>query len=174
MSERQVLLLNASEEILKVISWQRAIILILNKKAIAPIMNMEKYEIQSANCVYKLPKVIMLSKYINVPYKENLPTRRNIFARDKWKCQYCGKTSRDNKTVTIDHVLPRSRGGDSSWTNLVTACNRCNTAKGNKTPKESRMNLLNKPFKPTAFQMHLSRISVNIIEPWHPWLKKTG
>lgn len=174
MQERQVLLLNASEEILKVIDWQRAIALLMTGKAISPIVNMEEYHIQSVDKTYKLPKVLMLSQYINIPYKENIPSRRNVFIRDKWKCQYCGKTSRDNAKMTIDHIIPRSRGGDSSWTNLVAACSRCNSVKGNNTPKECGMKLYKKPQKPTNFQMHVSRISSNMLESWHPWLKKTG
>ena len=174
MQERQVLLLNASEEILKVIDWQRAIALMMAGKATSPMVNIEEYDIRSVSKTYKLPKVLILSKYINIPYKENLPSRRNIFMRDRWRCQYCGKTTRDNAKMTIDHVIPRSRGGDSSWTNLVAACSRCNSRKANNTPKECGMKLKKKPQKPSNFQLHISRISKSIIESWHPWLKKTG
>jgi len=170
MRERQVLLLNASEEVLRIVDWQKAVILLLTGKASAPYMKTEEYAIQSTNVTYRLPKVIMLSHYANIPYKENIPTRRNVLARDRWTCQYCGKSSKDKTKMTIDHVMPRSRGGDSSWTNLVAACERCNCVKGNKTPKECGMKLNRKPFKPSSVQMHLCRIKDNLLDEWKHWL----
>ena len=170
MRDRQVLLLNASEEVLRVVDWQKAVVLLMNGKAIAPFMKTKVYEIESTSGTYTLPKVLMLSQYVNIPYKENLPTRRNVLARDKWTCQYCNKGSKNKTKMTIDHVMPRSRGGDSSWTNLVAACERCNSVKGNRTPKECGMRLKKKPSRPTAIQMHLSRLSDNILEEWTPWL----
>ena len=170
MRDRQVLLLNSSEEVLRIVDWQKAVVLLMNGKASAPFVKTKQYEIKCIDGVYNLPKVLMLSHYVNIPYKENLPSRRNIFTRDKWTCQYCNKGSKDRTKLTIDHVMPRSRGGDSSWTNLVAACERCNSIKGNKTPKECGMKLKNKPKKPTAFEMHISRLSGNILDEWNHWL----
>lgn len=169
MRDRQVLLLNASEEVLRIVDWQKAIVLLITGKAQAPYMNAESYKIQGTDKVYELPKVMMLSQYAHIPHKENVPTRRNVLARDKYTCQYCGKSSKDKTKMTIDHVVPRSRGGDSSWTNLVAACDRCNTKKGNKTPKEWGSKLTRKPFKPSPIQMHLCRIADNILEEWKYW-----
>ena len=172
MRDRKVLLLNASEEILKIIDWKRAVVLQLRGKAVAPFRNVKKYTIKGKDGDYELPHVLMLTRYVHVPYKENIPSRLNIFARDKWTCQYCGKTFKNKSALTIDHVMPKSRGGDSSWTNLTTACARCNTLKANKTPKECRMNLHKKPYKPTPLQVHFSRATSVILDSWTPWLKK--
>ena len=172
MRDRKVLLLNASEEILKIIDWKRAVVLQLRGKAVAPYRNVNKYTIKGKDGDYDLPHVLMLTRYVHVPYKENIPSRLNIFARDKWTCQYCGKGTKNKSSLTIDHVMPKSRGGDSSWTNLTTACARCNTLKANKTPKECRMNLHKKPYRPTPLQVHFSRATSVILDSWTPWLKK--
>ena len=172
MRDRKVLLLNASEEILKIIDWKRAVVLQLRGKAVAPFRKVKTYTIKGKDGDYDLPHVLMLTRYVHVPYKENIPSRLNIFARDKWTCQYCGKGTKNKSSLTIDHVMPKSRGGDSSWTNLTTACARCNTLKANKTPKECRMNLHKKPYKPTPLQVHFSRATSVILDSWTPWLKK--
>ena len=78
----------------------------------------------------------------------NLPTRKNIFKRDDWTCQYCGIRIEDATKLTVDHVHPKCKGGDSSWTNLVTACPKCNMKKADKTLKESGFKLKRKPQKP--------------------------
>ncbi len=172
MRDRKVLLLNASEEILKIIDWKRAVVLQLRGKAVAPFRKVKTYTIKGKDGDYDLPHVLMLTRYVHVPYKENIPSRLNIFARDKWTCQYCGKGTKNKSSLTIDHVMPKSRGGDSSWTNLTTACARCNTLKANKTPKECRMNLHKKPYRPTPLQVHFSRATSVILDSWTPWLKK--
>jgi len=172
MRDRKVLLLNASEEILKIIDWKRAVVLQLRGKAVAPYRNVNKYTIKGKSGDYDLPHVLMLTRYVHVPYKENIPSRLNIFARDKWTCQYCGRGSKNKTLLTIDHVMPKSRGGDSSWTNLTTACARCNTLKANKTLKECGMNLHKKPYRPTPLQVHFSRATSVILDSWTPWLKK--
>jgi 5-methylcytosine-specific restriction endonuclease McrA len=92
-----------------------------------------------------MPSVIRLNRYVNAPYKGVTLTRQNVFKRDNFECQYCG-TRRD---LTLDHVLPSSRGGTHSWTNLVTACKRCNAKKGDYTPEEAEMMLKRKPYKPS-------------------------
>lgn len=136
----KVLVLNASYEPLNITSWRRAIILLLKGKA----------EGLEHNCkmVYTglpLPTVIRLRHYVRVPYKEIPLTRRNILHRDGHACQYCGYTGED---LTLDHVIPRSRGGMDTWENMVTACVRCNVKKGNRTPKEASMPLRTTPRRP--------------------------
>ena len=146
--QRQVLLLNASEEILNVIDWKRAICLMLSGKALKPTAYSETYEIKTATGSLGLPKAIILSRYVYIARESYLPTRKNIFRRDLWTCQYCGMCLKNIKQLTIDHVMPKSKGGDSSWTNLTTACYHCNILKGNKILKYCNMKLLNKPKKP--------------------------
>jgi 5-methylcytosine-specific restriction endonuclease McrA len=136
----KVLVLNASYEPLNITSWRRAVVLLLKDKA-------EGLE-HNGRVVYRdfpLPTVIRLRQYIKVPYREIPLTRKNILERDRQTCQYCQKRG---EQLTIDHILPRSRGGGDSWENLVTACMRCNVHKGNRTPKEAEMDLLCRPRKP--------------------------
>ncbi len=136
----KVLVLNASYEPLNITSWRRAIVLLLKGKA-------EQVE-HNGRVVYHnipLPTVIRLRHYIKVPYKEIPLTRKNILHRDSHSCQYCGYTGED---LTLDHVVPRSRGGGEFWENMVTACVRCNIKKGNRTPKEANMPLRQVPRRP--------------------------
>ena len=170
--ERQVLLLNASEEVLNVIDWKKAVSLIESGKAIQPACYEEIYTLRTTRGRYTLPKAIMLMRYIRIPYKKSMPTRRNIFKRDRHTCQYCGKVSKNPKNLTIDHVTPRSRGGDSSWTNLVTACPSCNCKKANKKPKECGMPLKSKPKKPMWNELYMNNIEECIISAWTRWIKK--
>lgn len=139
-SMAKVLVLNASYEPLNITSWQRAVILVFKGKA-------ERLE-HNGKFVYPgcpLPTVIRLRYYVRVPYKEIPLTRRNIFYRDAHTCQYCNYSGEE---LTLDHVLPRSRGGGESWENLVTACVRCNVSKGNRTPQEAGMLLQGRPHRP--------------------------
>ncbi|NBO30737.1 MAG: HNH endonuclease [Cyanobacteria bacterium WB6_1B_304] len=136
----KVLVLNASFEPLNITSWRRAVVLLLKGKA-ESIEHNDKFIYPE----FPLPTVIRLRHYVAVPYKEIPLTRRNLLHRDGHSCQYCAYTGED---LTLDHVLPRSRGGVDSWDNMVTACIRCNIKKGNRTPKEAGMVLRNQPHKP--------------------------
>lgn len=136
----KVLVLNASYEPLNITSWRRAVVLLLKGKA-------EQVE-HNGKILYPgmpLPTVIRLRHYVRVPYKEIPLTRRNLLHRDDHRCQYCGN-ARD--LLTLDHVLPRSRGGKDTWENIVTACVRCNVKKGNRTPEEADMFLKSTPRRP--------------------------
>lgn len=93
---------------------------------------------------FDFPSVIRLRRYIRLPYKKVVLTRRNVMRRDSFRCQYCGQKSK----LTIDHIHPKSRGGKDTWENLTTACDKCNVKKGNRTPKEANMELLSKPYRP--------------------------
>lgn len=95
----------------------------------------------------KIPRVLILKYYVKVPHKKSFPSKKNILRRDKYICQYCGMDLEDN--ATVDHVVPRYRGGSNSWVNMVACCRDCNLAKGNKTPKEAGMTLRAKPKEPT-------------------------
>lgn len=136
----KVLVLNASYEPLNITSWRRAVVLLIKGKA-------EQIE-HNGKFIYAetpLPTVIRLRHYVRVPYKEIPLTRRNILHRDGQSCQYCGYAGDD---LTLDHVVPRSRGGEDTWENIVTACVRCNVKKGSRTPKEANMPLRQTPHKP--------------------------
>jgi 5-methylcytosine-specific restriction endonuclease McrA len=136
----KVLVLNASYEPLNITGWRRAVILMLKGKA-EQIEHNGKYLYRD----FPLPTVIRLRQYVKVPYREIPLTRRNILNRDNHSCQYCGYTGGD---LTLDHVIPRSRGGVDSWENLTTACMRCNVKKGSRSPKEANLFLRNQPRRP--------------------------
>lgn len=141
---RQSLVLNATYEPLGVVSDRRALILVLNNRAIT---------VQESERVLKhpggevvLPAVIRLTKYIRVPYRHAVPlTRRAIFARDGGRCVYC-----DAPATSIDHVMPRSRGGSHAWENVVSACHRCNHVKADRMLKDLGWRLRNKPIEPAG------------------------
>lgn len=127
------------------------------------------YKLHSVSRAFDMPAVIKLKRYVNVPYKGVNLTRQNIFKRDNGKCQYCG-TSRD---LTLDHVVPRSKGGGSNWSNLVTACKRCNARKGDNSPEKVGMKLMNQPFKP-SYIMFLRDFSGFHCDEWKPYLHING
>lgn len=136
----KVLVLNASYEPLNICSWRRAVVLLLKGKA-------EQIE-HNGHLIYTdfpLPTVIRLRNYVKIPYKEISLSRRNVLHRDSYICQYCGVRRHD---LTIDHIIPRSRGGVDSWDNVVAACLKCNVKKGDRTPKEAGMVLMSHPRRP--------------------------
>jgi 5-methylcytosine-specific restriction endonuclease McrA len=127
-----------------VCSVERAFILVyLNKSEM--VRHANGYKLNTISRSFPMPSVIRLNRYVNAPYKGVNLTRQNIFKRDNNECQYCN-TRRD---LTLDHVIPSSRGGQHSWINLVTACKRCNAKKGDQTPEEAQMPLKRKPYKPS-------------------------
>jgi 5-methylcytosine-specific restriction endonuclease McrA len=140
----RVLVLNQDYSPLMVCSVERAFILVyLNKSEMVRPAN--GYRLNTITRSFPMPSVIRLNRYVHAPYKGVNLTRQNIFKRDNNECQYCG-TRRD---LTLDHVIPSSKGGPHSWTNLVTACKKCNAKKGDNTPEEANMPLKRKPYKPS-------------------------
>ena len=139
----RVLVLNASYEPLNITSWKRSTILMLKGKAESLEENRDKFIWHDQF----LPTVIRLRYYVKVPFRDVPLTRKNILLRDNNQCQYCHDTK---EKLSIDHVLPRSRGGKDKWENVTTACLKCNVIKGNKTPEEAGMKLQVKPYKPLS------------------------
>ena len=118
----------------------------------------------------KIPRLVLLRDYNRVPRTPLRLSRRNIFLRDEYRCQYCGSTHE----LTIDHVIPRSRGGESSWTNLVSCCRSCNLSKGRKTPEEAGMPLRRPPIRPTwTVVVQLTGIRETLPD-WEPFLRRRG
>lgn len=142
-----VLVLNATFQRLNFISQQRAVVLLLKQKA-EPIEVDPDAALRSERLVIEAPVVIRLLTYVHVPYERfTVPlSRRTLINRDNHACQFCGDTE---GPLTIDHVVPRSRGGATSWENCVAACLRCNHRKGNRTPEEAHMRLLTTPRRPS-------------------------
>ena len=146
---RKVLVLNQSYEPLMVINAKRAIVLIIKEK----VKMLEKYSenIRSVQNSFDLPSVIRLNFYVHLKYKDIVLNRRNILKRDDYRCQYCAKQA---TPLTLDHIVPKNKGGKDSWENLVAACSKCNTRKGDTLLKHMDMKLLKKPRKPSKlFQL---------------------
>jgi 5-methylcytosine-specific restriction endonuclease McrA len=143
---KQVLVLNAGYEPLSLISVRRAIVLLLREKA--ELIEATQQMLNSANHVIPVPLVIRLVHYVKLPHRRVPATRAAVMLRDAFTCQYCAEAPGRNY-LTVDHVIPRSRGGKHGWENLVTACKRCNQKKGSSTPDEAMMTLVRKPFEPS-------------------------
>ncbi|MEY4434185.1 MAG: hypothetical protein RIR16_225 [Actinomycetota bacterium] len=127
----RTLVLNAGYEPLGVVSFKRALILVLNQKATI-LAQARESKVRSAQEEFEVPSVILLARYVRVPTSRIIPvTRRGVLRRDGNRCAYCAKSAN-----TIDHVQPKSRGGRDTWENLVACCLRCNNAKGDKTLEE--------------------------------------
>ena len=146
--KQDILLLNADNSILSTVDLIRAVGLHINKK-INIIDFYEDSKILHPKLPIKKPKTICLKKYIYIPYRHVKLTRKNVFKRDKYICQYCG-VKLNNKSATIDHIVPKSHHQypGHTWKNIVTCCRKCNNRKDNKSLKEVNMKLLNKPFEP--------------------------
>jgi 5-methylcytosine-specific restriction endonuclease McrA len=143
----QTLLLNATYEPITVVPWQRAMTLWAQGKA--EIVDTHDREVKAVSFSFKLPSIIRLLRFVRLRTKhESVPfTRANIYARDNHSCAYCGAYDVE---LTLDHVVPESRGGKKSWDNIVAACRECNKTKGARTPEEAGMMLLHKPVVPNA------------------------
>ncbi|MEQ8907528.1 HNH endonuclease [Ekhidna sp.] len=159
-----VLVLNQDYTPLTVCSVQRAFMLIFLKKADL-ITEVSERKLRSISKTFPFPSIIKVKYYISLPYKGVVMSRHNIFKRDGGKCQYCGV----NKDLTIDHVVPRSKGGKSTWTNLVTACKNCNSRKSDFTLDKVGMKLQKAPVKPN----YLTFLRLNngaYRDDWTPFL----
>lgn len=127
----RTLVLNAGYEPLAVVSFKRALVLVMNEKATV-LECVEGEPVWAARAVFERPAVIVLTRYVRVPGARRVPaTRRGVLRRDAFRCGYCGGAA-----STIDHVMPRSRGGRDTWENLVACCLRCNNVKSDRTPQE--------------------------------------
>lgn len=162
LNQTRCVILNASYEPLSVVSAKRGLILVLAGKAVIS----EKHPtvvVHSPTKKFPLPTQVRLKDYIKSRPAMRAPatlTQRNLFIRDKYTCQYCGRTKKelkDREFLTRDHIHPTCRGGKDIWTNVITACIRCNNKKGEYTMEEARkfvnMTLLKKPNKPTVFEI---------------------
>lgn len=164
---RGVLVLNASYEPLNIVSVKRAIVLLLKEKA--EVVEAAKAQVRAERMVLNWPLVIRLVTYVPLPRRLPLPlSRRTVLARDMYTCQYCG-TQPGRSELTVDHVLPRSRGGVTTWDNVVAACGPCNHHKGNRTPEEAGLRLLAAPARPRFIAVVLLG-EVHAHETWQKYL----
>jgi 5-methylcytosine-specific restriction endonuclease McrA len=159
----RVLVLNATYEPINVCTVRRAVVLLLKDKA--EVIEHGGWELHSASSTLQRPVVIRLVSYVRIPrdtHRRKI-TRRAVFARDGWTCQYCGSHS----SLTVDHVIPKSKGGGSSWDNIVASCAPCNRRKGNALPRQVGMKLLRQPRIPSP------TVFIHVASPTIPsaWLR---
>jgi 5-methylcytosine-specific restriction endonuclease McrA len=148
----RALVLNATDVPLAVVPARRAVVLVLREKAEVVLSNGMVFH--SERIVIEAPSIVRLRRFVHVPFRAHAPlTRRAVFARDAWTCQYCGGSAEN-----LDHVVPRSRGGLHVWENVVAACRRCNAKKMDRTPQEAGYRLHRQPFAPSdGFHLTLGR-----------------
>ena len=168
MMQEPVLVLNATYEPINVTAVRRAMVLLL--KGVAQAEEVHSAEVHSAAHSHKVPSVIRLLAYRHIPQQSRALSRKNILLRDRNTCQFCGRLFPSSE-LTLDHVLPRSRGGRSSWENLVACCYQCNNTKGDRTPEEAGLKLARRP---RPFTLHTSRQLMRLIghrdERWRKYL----
>ena len=152
-----VLVLNASYEPINICAARRAVVLVL--KGVAMTEEENGHFLHAARFTMRLPSVIRLLEYRRIPHQTRALSRKNILLRDRNTCQYCGSVHPSGE-LTLDHVIPRSRGGLSAWENLVACCHPCNRQKGNQLALEAGMRLLREP---RAFTLHTSRHIMRMI-----------
>ena len=158
------IILNADYTFLNMVSWQKAITLMVKGKTEVLrytekiVSNFEK------TVIFKIPAVMKLIKIIRVIYRTGVPfNKRNVIVRDEFECAYCGIES---KSLTVDHVIPLSRGGKSNFENCVAACKKCNAKKGNKLPSEIHMYIQKIPYQPTIaefLRLKLKKLGLDIV-----------
>jgi 5-methylcytosine-specific restriction endonuclease McrA len=168
LMQEPVLVLNATYEPINVTAVRRAMVLML--KGVAQAEELHSAEVHSAAHSHRVPSVIRLLAYRHIPQQSRALSRKNILLRDRNTCQFCGRIFPSSE-LTLDHVVPRSRGGRSSWENLVACCYRCNNSKGDRTPEEAGIKLARKP---RPFTLHTSRQLMRLIghrdERWRKYL----
>lgn len=152
----QVILLNADYTFLNIVNWKRAIKLeVLGK---VEVLEHGSKLVRNAERTYKkyVPKIMKLIKFVETIYRNKVPfSKRNVMVRDNYRCVYCG---RKPEKVTIDHVVPRSKGGKSSFLNCVSSCKPCNDKKADRTLEESGMNLIKQPYAPSVMEFIQNRV----------------
>jgi 5-methylcytosine-specific restriction endonuclease McrA len=163
----RALVLNATYEPIGVVSTRRAVVLVLNEKV--DVLADTGELIASATLSVPIPSVIRLRYYVKVPYKRTAPlSRRAVFARDHGRCQYCGR-----QAESIDHVVPRSKGGAHIWENVVACCRRCNTYKGDRLLDHTSLRLRTHPTAPQQYVW--VKVAAGSVPPaWTPYLNQTA
>lgn len=166
----RTLLLNATYEPLRVVSWQRAIILLVKGKV--EVLAAHDRAIRSVSVTLQLPSVLRLNHRVRVTRRfHHVPfSRTNIYLRDKNCCQYCARRLPSSE-LTLDHVIPVSQGGRKDWENIATCCFECNRRKGGKTPEQAGLRIIRSPKKPTflpALRINLGLSDVP--ESWRNYL----
>ena len=166
---RDTLVLNASFEPLSTVSLRRAVVLVMQDKAVVE-QAQSGLLVRAAQVELPVPQVIRLRRYVRVPFRQRAPwSRRGVLIRDRHRCAYCGR-----RATTVDHVVPRSHGGGDTWLNTVAACSADNHRKANRTPAQANMRLLVKPFEPTPGDALLLALGLTEADSLPEWLPLPG
>jgi len=164
----QVLLLNITYEPLRIINWKKAITML----TLGKVEVLEQYdkEVHSVSFSIRLPSVVRLLRFVRKPKTPVKFSRQNIYIRDNYRCQYCGRELPPDK-LTWDHVIPRARGGMTEWENIVTCCMDCNRKKGGKMPSEASMALIKKPCIPEWLPVIKITLGIKVMpQSWRDYL----
>lgn len=166
---RETLILNASFEPLSTVSLRRAVVLVIQEKAVVEHSH-PGLRVRAANIDLPVPQIIRLCRYVRVPFRQRAPwSRRGVLVRDRHRCAYCGR-----RATTVDHVVPRSQGGADTWLNTVAACAADNHRKADRTPAQAGMVLAVKPFEPTPADALLLALGLRDGESLPEWLTVSG
>jgi 5-methylcytosine-specific restriction endonuclease McrA len=169
MRDLKTLVLNQGYEPIRIVEWQRAVTMIWLEKATV----LTEYDdvVRSKHVSWKVPAVIWLRKKSKRFSPGIKLSRHFVYARDQWRCMYCGKKFPATQ-LTFDHVLPRARGGATTWENVVSSCTSCNQQKGNRLPEEAGMRLLQKPKRPRWLPALLvkSLACRSVPEQWYDYI----
>jgi 5-methylcytosine-specific restriction endonuclease McrA len=161
----RTLVLNASFEPLSLVSLRRAVVLVMQEKAVVE-RSRPGLRLHAARLDLPAPQVIRLCRYVRVPFRQRAPwSRRGVLVRDRHRCAYCGR-----RATTVDHVVPRSHGGGDTWLNTVAACAADNHRKADRTPAQAGMKLLSQPFEPTPADALLLALGLKDGESPVEWL----
>lgn len=172
MTESQTLVLDPGYRPIAVVHWTDAITMLFTNK----VEVVAEYDgfVRSTLLVIKMPAVVRLLRSFKRHKKPVKFSRVNIYGRDNYQCQYCG-IKQGLGELTYDHVVPRSQGGKTEWTNIVTACAPCNGKKGGRTPAQARMKLRKQPVQPTQTPSVVLEVSrTNVPDAWRDYLYWTG
>ena len=168
---RDTLVLNASFEPLSTVSLKRAVVLVMQDKAVVEQAH-PGLRMRAAAVDMPVPRVIRLCRYVRVPFRRRAPwSRRGVLVRDRHRCAYCGR-----RATTVDHVVPRSQGGQDTWLNTVASCAEDNHRKADRTPEQAGMPLLRQPFEPTPADAMLLALGLteDVGRRCRTWLAAAG
>jgi 5-methylcytosine-specific restriction endonuclease McrA len=164
----RTLLLNTTFEPLAIVSWRKAITLLFLEKV--EVISEYDMEVRSVSKCIRLPAVIRLLRFVRSNRLSARFSRKNVFLRDDYTCQYCGERF-EARYLTCDHIVPKSRGGTTEWTNIVTSCVYCNLKKGDKLPEEVNMHPGKKPARPSGFHVLMLNVGIKVLpDYWRDYL----
>lgn len=165
--QKRVLVLDSGFRPIAVVNWTKAISWVIIGKA--EVIEHGPDDIRSSSSSWKMPSVIRKVSASFKGHTDVVFSRQNVFFRDNYECQYCGK-AKSLRELTFDHVVPRAQGGKTNWLNIVSACYRCNTKKANNTPEQAKMDLLRRPYKPKWTPMFVAKLRETDPVSWKDWI----